>query len=51
MLFVGFLASLLPGWNFNPEDAAAFAAAQELMAAEAAAEAAGGAAPQREHQD
>lgn len=50
MLVLGFIASLLPGWNFNPDDAAAFAAAQEMMAAEAAA-------PQdnnnngREHQD
>lgn len=46
------------GWNYNPEDAAAFAAAQELVAREeqAAQQAqrageAGGAIPAREHQD
>jgi len=38
MLLCGFIASLLPGWNFNPEDAAAFAAAQDIVAGEAAAE-------------
>jgi hypothetical protein len=30
------------GWNMNPEDAAAFAAAQQMAAAEAAREAPGG---------
>ncbi|EFJ50980.1 hypothetical protein VOLCADRAFT_103620 [Volvox carteri f. nagariensis] len=31
---VGFITSLLPAWNFNPEDAAAFAAGQEVIAAD-----------------
>ncbi|KAK9796233.1 hypothetical protein WJX73_000170 [Symbiochloris irregularis] len=35
-LLVGFFTSLLPGWNVNPEDAAAFAVAQQAAAAEAA---------------
>mmetsp|Transcript_18218 Transcript_18218/g.54803 ORF Transcript_18218/g.54803 Transcript_18218/m.54803 type:complete len:652 (+) Transcript_18218:3557-5512(+) len=39
-LLIGFFTSLLPGWNINPEDAAAFAAAQQMAAAEAAREAA-----------
>jgi hypothetical protein len=30
-----FITSLLPGWNYNAEDAAVFAAAQEMMAREA----------------
>lgn len=34
-LFVGFITSLLPAWNYNPEDAAVFAAAQEMAAREA----------------
>lgn len=33
-LVMGFFTSLLPGWNYNPEDAAAFAAAQEIIAHE-----------------
>lgn len=32
---------LCAGWNMNPEDAAAFAAAQQMAAAEAAREAPG----------
>eukprot|EP00873_Tetraselmis_striata_P044659 jgi/Tetstr1/464923/TSEL_009657.t1 len=54
MLVLGFLASLLPGWNFNPEDAAAFAAAQEMVAAEGQQQqnaAPPAAADPREHQD
>ncbi len=34
MLVLGFLTSLLPGYNFNPEDAAAFAAGQAIAARE-----------------
>ena len=34
-LVVGFITSLLPGFNFNQEDAAAFEAAQDMMAQEA----------------
>lgn len=37
-IIVGFVTSLLPGWNHNPEDAAMFAAAQEMLAREVAAE-------------
>lgn len=59
-LIVGFFASLLPGWNLNPEDAAAFAAAQQVGAdggGEGAAgninagNPAGGPPPDRPHQD
>lgn len=40
------------GWNMNAEDAAAFAAAQQMQAAEAAREAQGGGAGQPNlHQD
>lgn len=46
MLFLGFVASLLPGWNFNPEDAAAFQAGQEMAAGEGAARG-----NERDHQD
>lgn len=35
LFFAGFLTSLLPAWNYNPDDAAAFALAQDLMAREA----------------
>lgn len=34
MLLLGFVTSLLPAWNYNPEDAAAFAAAQDIAARE-----------------
>ncbi|PNH00606.1 hypothetical protein TSOC_013564 [Tetrabaena socialis] len=34
VFLVGFITSLLPAWNFNPEDAAAFAAAQAMLAEE-----------------
>jgi hypothetical protein len=34
VVLVGFFTSLLPTFNYNPEDAAAFAMAQELMARE-----------------
>mmetsp|Transcript_31874 Transcript_31874/g.70820 ORF Transcript_31874/g.70820 Transcript_31874/m.70820 type:complete len:534 (-) Transcript_31874:428-2029(-) len=46
VVLIGFLTSLLPAWNYNPEDAAAFAAAQEMIAREERArqQAAGGAA-------
>lgn len=51
-VIVGFFSSLIPGWNMNAEDAAAFAAAQQMQAAEAAREAqrAGGGQPNL-HQD
>lgn len=51
-VIVGFFSSLIPGWNMNAEDAAAFAAAQQMQAAEAAREAqrAGGG-QQNLHQD
>ncbi|KAL0023201.1 hypothetical protein WJX79_001368 [Trebouxia sp. C0005] len=51
-VIVGFFSSLIPGWNMNAEDAAAFAAAQQMQAAEAAREAqrAGGGQPNA-HQD
>ena len=46
------IVSMSAGWNMNAEDAAAFAAAQQMQAAEAAREAqrAGGAQPNA-HQD
>jgi predicted lipid-binding transport protein (Tim44 family) len=34
-VLLSFITSLLPGWNYNAEDAAVFAAAQEMMAREA----------------
>jgi hypothetical protein len=34
-VLLSFITSLLPGWNYNAEDAAVFAAAQEIMAREA----------------
>jgi molecular chaperone DnaK (HSP70) len=33
-LVVGFFTSLVPGWNVNPDDAAAIAAAQQMFAEE-----------------
>lgn len=40
MIVVGFITSLLPTFNHNPEDAAAFAVAQEVVAQEQVAAAA-----------
>jgi hypothetical protein len=34
-VIIGFVTSLLPGWNYNAEDAAVFAAAQDMVAQEA----------------
>jgi len=34
VLIIGFMTSLLPGFNYNPEDAAAFAVAQAIAARE-----------------
>ncbi|KAL3137454.1 hypothetical protein ABBQ38_004745 [Trebouxia sp. C0009 RCD-2024] len=50
---VGFFSSLIPGWNMNAEDAAAFAAAQQMQAAEAARDqrAAGAGGQNNLHQD
>lgn len=48
LILVGFVTSLLPAWNYNPEDAAAFAAAQEAVAREQRNGEAGGEQPERE---
>ena len=34
VVIIGFLTSLMPAWNYNPDDAAAFAAGQAIAARE-----------------
>ena len=49
VIILGFITSLLPAWNYNPDDAAAFAAGQAMDAREVPAQgAADGEAPGRE---
>ena len=38
VVVLGFITSLLPAWNYNPDDAAAFAAGQAMDAREAPAQ-------------
>ena len=48
VIILGFITSLLPAWNYNPDDAAAFAAGQAMDAREGPAQgAADGEAPGR----